>query len=195
MLRPGVLAHALTNACGAPATGGAPAVSPGEAGIRAAEENISSNLEREVVAVRKSWDEYFLDIAFQVAGRSTCPRRRVGAVVVADRRLRGAGYNGSPRRMPHCAEAGCLLVDGHCVRTIHAEINALMESAPAERDGATLYVTDYPCSECAKVIVNSGVKRVVYSRPYAVERDWLKEAPWIEVVRVSHAGDGGKIAE
>lgn len=138
--------------------------------------------------MRKAWDEYFMDIAFRVAERSTCPRRQVGAVVVSDRRLKGAGYNGSPRRMPHCSEAGCLIEGGHCVRTIHAEINALLECGPGERDGATLYVTDYPCSECAKVILNSGVTRVVYARPYDVERDWLREAPWLEVMRLPHDG-------
>lgn len=136
--------------------------------------------------MRKDWDQYFMDIAFQVAGRSTCPRRDVGAVVVKDRRIKGTGYNGAPRKMPHCTEAGCLMVDGHCVRTVHAEINALLECSPEERDGATIYVTDYPCPNCAKTIIQSGVTRVVYARDYAVppELDWLRQVPWLEVMQV-----------
>lgn len=116
------------------------------------------------LSMRKDWDDYFLDIAFQVAERSTCPRRRVGAVIVKDKRIKGTGYNGSASGLPHCLDAGCLMVNNHCIRTIHAEINALLECMPAERQGATIYVTDRPCPECAKCIINCGISRVVFAR-------------------------------
>ena len=131
--------------------------------------------------MRKDWDEYFLDIAFQVAGRSTCNRRAVGALVVKDKRIKGTGYNGAPHGLPHCLDAGCLMAGEHCLRTIHAEINALLECSPEEREGATMYVTDYPCERCALTIVQAGIKRLVYARPYHVDHDWLREAG-IEII-------------
>ncbi len=131
--------------------------------------------------MRKGWDDYFMDIAFQVAERSTCPRRRVGAVIVKDKRIKGTGYNGSPSGLAHCLDEGCLMVNDHCIRTIHAEINALLECLPDERQGATIFVTDRPCPECAKCIINCGIKRVVFARDYPAEYDWFAHTPWIEV--------------
>ncbi|ABZ83482.1 come operon protein 2 [Heliomicrobium modesticaldum Ice1] len=131
--------------------------------------------------MRKDWDSYFIDIAFAVSSRSTCPRRSVGAVIVKDKRIKGTGYNGSPAGLPHCTDAGCCMWNNHCVRTIHAEVNAIMECSPEERKGATIYVTDRPCAECAKVIISSGIRRVVFARDYHTEQDWFKMAPWIEV--------------
>lgn len=125
-----------------------------------------------------------MDIAFQVASRSTCPRSQVGAVVVSDKRIKGTGYNGSPAGLPHCSDAGCLMMDGHCIRTIHAEINALMECSPGERKGATIYVTHRPCPECSKAIINSGIVRVVYAHEYPVSIDWFSLADWIEVEKL-----------
>jgi len=115
---------------------------------------------------RKGWDEYFMDIAMMVSARSTCPRRQVGAVLVRDREIKATGYNGAPRGLPDCLEAGCIIEHGHCVRTVHAEQNVILFSDRADRDGATLYVTDQPCFTCAKMIANSGIARVVYFRPY-----------------------------
>ena len=135
--------------------------------------------------MRKDWDEYFLDIAFQVASRSTCKRREVGAVIVKDRRIKGTGYNGSPAGLPHCIDEGCLMIDGHCVRCIHAEPNALLECTPEERRDATLYCTDRPCPECQKLIITSGIKRVVYGRHYQPHTDWLDLAPEIEVLHIA----------
>lgn len=131
--------------------------------------------------MRKSWDEYFLAIAAEVAERSTCPRRRVGAVLVKDKRIKGTGYNGAPRGLPHCDDVGCLMDNGHCIRTIHAEINALLECTPEERAGATLYCTDYPCDNCAKVIANCGIARVVYARAYNAMGNWLQ---WAQIEAV-----------
>lgn len=132
--------------------------------------------------MRKDWDTYFMDIAFQVAGRSTCPRLSVGAVVVKDKRIKGTGYNGSAAGLDHCTDRGCLVVNNHCIRTIHAEVNALLECTPEERKGATIYVTARPCAECSKLIISTGIKRVVFARDYHLDYDWFQEAPWLEVV-------------
>lgn len=134
--------------------------------------------------MRKSWDEYFIDIAFKVKERSTCPRLGVGAVIVKDNRIKGTGYNGSPSGMAHCDDVGCLMREGHCKRTIHAEVNAILECSPEERKGATIYVTAQPCAECAKIIINSGIKRVVYAQKYEPDYDWFREAPWIKVEHI-----------
>ena len=113
---------------------------------------------------RASWDEYFMDIAEVVARRSTCPRKHVGAVIVRDKTILSTGYNGSGRGLPHCDDAGHMMVDGHCVRTIHAEVNAVVQAAKngTRIDGATIYVTASPCWNCIKTICNVGIKRIVY---------------------------------
>ncbi|MEI6285596.1 MAG: cytidine/deoxycytidylate deaminase family protein [Bacillota bacterium] len=135
--------------------------------------------------MRKSWDEYYLGIAFQVSERSTCSRRAVGAIVVKDRRIKGTGYNGSPSGLPHCLDEGCYMIDGHCLRCIHAEPNALLECAPDERVGATLYCTDRPCPECQKLIITCGIKRIVFSRNYHPHIDWFQYVDDIEVIEMS----------
>ena len=117
---------------------------------------------------RPGWEEYFLGMADLVARRSTCPRRQVGAVLVRDERVIATGYNGSPRDQPHCSEVGCLMVDGHCKRTVHAEMNALLQCAchgVASR-GATLFTTSFPCLDCAKAIVQAGVEELVFRDAY-----------------------------
>jgi dCMP deaminase len=120
---------------------------------------------------RPTWDEYFLDIAFSVAERSTCDRAHVGAVLVRDKRILATGYNGSPAGLPHCDEVGHLIVDGHCVRTLHAEQNAIIQSAlhGISSEGATAYVTHQPCLTCAKMLINAGVRRVVFAGNYPDE--------------------------
>jgi len=109
-----------------------------------------------------------MDIARQVARRSTCPRANVGAVVVKDRRILTTGYNGSPMGLPHCTDVGCLIIDNHCVRTLHAEQNAIIQAAlhGVSVNGGTVYVTHQPCLNCAKVIINAGIVRVVYAGDY-----------------------------
>ena len=133
--------------------------------------------------MREDWDSYFLGIAYQVASRSTCPRRSVGAVVVKDRRIKGTGYNGSVAGLPHCTDEECLIINDHCVRTIHAEVNALLECNPEERRGATIYITDGPCEECSKLIISSGIQRVVFVRDYKLDFNWFSLAPWVEVIQ------------
>ncbi len=117
---------------------------------------------------RPSWDEYFMGIAFQVATRSTCDRAHVGAVIVRERRILTTGYNGSPRGLPHCDDVGHLMVDGHCVRTLHAEQNAIIQAAyhGISVKGGSIYVTHQPCLTCAKMIINAGLVRVVYAGEY-----------------------------
>ena len=137
--------------------------------------------------MREDWDSYFMKLAFRVALRSTCPRRAVGAVIVRDHRIISTGYNGAPSGLPHCTDVGCLLRHGHCVRAIHAEANALLEAPPAGRQGATCYVTDYPCAKCAQLIINSGVRTVKYARAYEVDVNWFDYASWIEVEQMEGA--------
>ncbi len=121
-----------------------------------------------VKAKRPEWDEYFLEIAKVVGRRSTCDRSQVGAVLVKDRFILATGYNGAAKGMPHCDDVGHELVDGHCVRTVHAESNAIIQAARLGKsiDGATLYLTISPCYDCFKMIVNAGIKRVVYNNFY-----------------------------
>jgi dCMP deaminase len=121
---------------------------------------------------RVSWDEYFMNIARTVATRSTCPRKYVGAVIVRDRTILSTGYNGSIRGTPHCSEAGHMMVDGHCVRTIHAEVNAIIQAAKngTAIERASIYVTASPCWNCFKAIANSGLLRIVFGEFYRDER-------------------------
>lgn len=127
--------------------------------------------------VRPSWDEYFLNLVDIIGQRSTCDRGRPGCVIVKDRRILASGYAGSPVGLPHCDEIGhemqkAVNEDGtiteHCIRTIHAEMNAISQAAkfgiPIE--GSTLYVKFTPCYNCAKVVINSGIKRVVSKVKY-----------------------------
>jgi dCMP deaminase len=120
---------------------------------------------------RPSWDDYFMQITFQVAKRSTCPRATVGAVIVRDKRILTTGYNGAPAGLPHCTEVGCLMVNGHCVRTLHAEQNAIIQGAlhGVDVSGSTIYVTHQPCLICAKMIINAGIQRVVHAGNYLDE--------------------------
>jgi dCMP deaminase len=117
---------------------------------------------------RKNWDEYFMEIAKVVASRATCDRKHVGAVLVRDRTILSTGYNGSIRGLPHCDEAGHMMENGHCVATIHAEANAIIQAAKngVGIDGSTIYTTASPCWPCFKLIANSGCKRIVFGEFY-----------------------------
>ena len=119
--------------------------------------------------MRKPWDEYFLDIAAAVAERATCPRRHVGAVLVKDRRILATGYNGSLPGDPHCEDSGCDVVDNHCQRTVHAEINALLQAARfgIAIEGASLYCTLEPCVNCTKALITAGVTEIRFRDLYA----------------------------
>lgn len=117
---------------------------------------------------RITWDKYFMLQAIMLAARSTCTRLHVGAVVVKDGRIIASGYNGSVSGTPHCTEVGDLIVDGHCIRAVHAEQNALMQLAKMgiSADGAQVFVTDFPCVHCTKLLLQAGVTKINYLRNY-----------------------------
>ena len=121
---------------------------------------------------RVSWEEYFMNIAKQIASRSTCDRKHVGAVIVRDRTILSTGYNGSIRGMPHCDEAGHLMENDHCVATIHAEINAVLQAAKngVRIENGEVYITASPCWSCFKMIANAGLKKIYYGEFYRDER-------------------------
>ena len=151
--------------------------------------------------MRKDWDLYFMDIAKEVSSRATCLRKHVGAVIVADKTILSTGYNGSVRGQPHCDDegVGCLMEDGHCVRTVHAEANAIIQAAKngVRIDGATLYTSASPCWPCFKLIANSGVKKIVYGELYRDERiTEFAKAAGIELVGplLTTVKDEGKAA-
>lgn len=112
---------------------------------------------------RPKWDEYFLKLAMLASERSTCPRMHCGCVLVKDRFVLATGYNGSLPHQPHCEDVGCLIVDNHCVRTNHAEINALVQAAVhgISTKGSTAYITNMSCTTCSKAFIAAGIKRVV----------------------------------
>jgi len=137
---------------------------------------------------RVSWDRYFMNLAIQAATRSTCPRKHVGAVIVRDRTVLSTGYNGSLRGAPHCDEVGCLMESGHCVRTVHAEANAIVQAARhgIRIEGAEIYVTASPCFACFKLIVNAGIVAIHYGEFYRDERvlEFARELG----IRMNHLG-------
>ncbi|CAH2715466.1 tRNA-specific adenosine deaminase [Neobacillus rhizosphaerae] len=125
---------------------------------------------------RISWDQYFMAQSHLLALRSTCTRLSVGATIVRDKRIIAGGYNGSIAGGDHCIEKGCYVIDNHCVRTIHAEINALLQCAKfgVPTSEAEVYVTHFPCLQCCKAIIQAGIKKVYYAvdyknHPYAIE--------------------------
>jgi dCMP deaminase len=124
------------------------------------------------MAERASWDEYFMNIATVVSSRSTCPRKLVGAVIVREKTILSTGYNGSIRGMPHCTEVGHMMENGHCVATIHAESNAILQAARngVRIEDGTIYITASPCWSCFKQIANAGIRRIVYGEFYRDDR-------------------------
>jgi len=142
---------------------------------------------------RLSWDRYFIEITKLVAKRSTCLRRSVGAILVKERRILATGYNGAPRGLPHCTEIGCLREKlkipsaerQEICRGIHAEQNAIVQAAyfGISVRGSTLYCTHKPCITCAKLLINAGVKRIVYTVDYPDEfADGILHEAGIEMV-------------
>ena len=121
---------------------------------------------------RVSWETYFMNIAVEVATRSTCDRKHVGAVIVKDKTILSTGYNGSIKGLPHCDEAGHEMVAGHCVRTTHAEANAIVQGAKngVKINHAEIYITASPCYNCFKLIANAGIKSIYFLEFYREER-------------------------
>lgn len=125
---------------------------------------------------RISWDQYFMAQSHLLALRSTCTRLTVGATIVRDNRIIAGGYNGSIAGGTHCIDEGCYVIDHHCVRTIHAEMNAILQCAKfgVPTANSEIYVTHFPCLQCSKSIIQAGIKAVYYAEdyknhPYAVE--------------------------
>jgi dCMP deaminase len=118
--------------------------------------------------MRMSFDEYFLRMALLASERATCQRLKVGAVIVKNKNVLATGYNGSASGEVHCIDEGCLMRDGHCIRTIHAEQNALLQCAKhgVNVNGASIYVTHFPCLHCTKSLVTVGIREIVYLNDY-----------------------------
>ena len=137
---------------------------------------------------RADWHTYFMNIARQVATRSTCDRKHVGAVIVRAKTILSTGYNGSIRGLAHCDEVGHLMEEGHCVRTVHAEANAIAQAARngVAIEGAEIYITASPCWGCFRLLANSGIRRICYGEFYrdAKIHDFAEEAG-IELVDLS----------
>ena len=137
---------------------------------------------------RPSWEEYFLELTQVVAKRSTCLRRKVGALIVQDKRVLATGYNGAPTDLPHCSEAGCIREEKEVpsgqrhelCRGLHAEQNAIIQAAlhGTSIEGATLYCTHQPCILCTKMIINAGIDRIIFkgSYPDQLAQEMLEEA-------------------
>ncbi|MBW1727158.1 MAG: cytidine/deoxycytidylate deaminase family protein [Deltaproteobacteria bacterium] len=147
---------------------------------------------------RPSWQTYFMDITFLVAKRSTCIRRAVGAIIVKDKRILSTGYNGAPTGIKHCSEIGCLreklnVPSGEkheLCRGIHAEQNAIIQAAyhGVSIKDSNLFCTNMPCSICAKMIINAGIKKIYYHSGYA---DAMSEAMFTEAgVKLIQFDDG-----
>ena len=117
---------------------------------------------------RPSWDEYFMYNAVLISTRSTCPRLSVGAIIVKNNQIISTGYNGSVGGEVHCDDTECLVEDGHCIRTIHAEINSILQCARTgvSLKDATIYVTHYPCVNCMKAILQAGISKIYYLHDY-----------------------------
>jgi len=151
---------------------------------------------------RPSWDEYFIGIAHLVSERSSCMRRKVGAVLIKDKRILATGYNGAPSGIRHCDETGCIRAQMNIpsgqrhelCRGLHAEQNAFLQAAlhGVSVKESTLYITVTPCAICAKMIINAGVREIVIEGDYPDEMamEFLKEAN-VKVRRVSRGTEGG----
>ncbi len=143
---------------------------------------------------RPSWDTYFIDITKLVSTRSTCLRRKVGAILVKDKRILATGYNGAPMGLKHCLELGCLREQRNIpsgerhelCRGLHAEQNVLLQAAyhGISIKGATLYCTNYPCVICTKMLINAGIKKIIYLEGYPDELSTIMlEESSIEVIK------------
>jgi dCMP deaminase len=140
------------------------------------------------IDTRPGWDNYFMDIAFMVSSRSTCLRRKVGAVIVKDKRILATGYNGAPSGIVHCSQSGCLreqmkIPSGQrheLCRGLHAEMNAIIQASMhgVPIQGSVLYSTNHPCVICAKMLINAGIRELIILGDYPDElsRSFLKEA-------------------
>ena len=138
---------------------------------------------------RISWDEYFMRITEIVAKRSTCNKIEVGCIIVKNRLILSTGYNGAPKGMPHCIDVGCLIYNNHCIRSLHAEVNAIIQCASSNMStkGSYVYVTHLPCWQCSLMLINAEVEKIFYANDYVDDRgnqlELLKKAN-IKVIKI-----------
>ncbi len=140
------------------------------------------------MVVRPSWEQYFMDIAELVSSRSTCVRRQIGAVLIRDKQIISTGYNGAPKGIGHCGDQGCLRTElgipsgerHEICRGVHAEQNAIIQAAlhGINTEGTSLFCTHQPCTLCAKLIINAGVRKVLFQGDYpdTLAKELLLEA-------------------
>ena len=135
---------------------------------------------------RVQWNEYFMQIALQVSTRSTCDRKHVGAVIVRDRTILSTGYNGSIRGLAHCNDKGHMMDNSHCVRTVHAEANAIAQAAKhgINVNNSTIYITASPCWTCFKLLANSGINEIIFGEFYQDDR--IFEAARLAGIKLHH---------
>lgn len=137
---------------------------------------------------RPDWDNFWFTLAIIYSTRGTCDRLRVACLIVKNKRLAGAGFNGSPHGQPHCDDVGHLMIEGHCERTLHSEENAILNTAREDLRDATAYVTATPCYRCTRMLINSGVKKIYYMSVYQNSRGFdqieeLAKTSGVELVR------------
>ena len=154
------------------------------------------NVKEGIMDIRPSWDDYFIRIAEDVASRSTCIRRKVGAVIVKDKRILTTGYNGAPKGVPHCTEETCIrnkynIPSGErheLCRGLHAEQNAIIQAAchGVSIDGAVIYVTNQPCIICTKMLINCGIRTFYFKNPYndTLAKEMMEQAD-VTVIGIS----------
>jgi len=135
---------------------------------------------------RIKWNEYFMQIALQVSTRSTCNRKHVGAVIVRDRTILSTGYNGSIRGLAHCNDQGHMMENSHCVRTVHAEANAIAQAAKhgVNVNNSSIYITASPCWTCFKLLANSGINEIIFGEFYQDDR--IFEAAKLAGIKLMH---------
>lgn len=150
-------------------------------------------MDKKIKNDRPSWDEYFLQISDLVSTRATCQRLKVGAILVKNKKIISTGYCGAPKKTPDCFDDGCLMRDNHCVRTIHAEVNAVVQAAyhGISTQGTTLYSNWLPCYDCAKVLINAGVEKIFYRREYRPDSETRK---LLRTAKISISKIDGKTA-
>jgi dCMP deaminase len=127
-----------------------------------------------------------MDLAGQVATRATCDRAHIGAVIVRERTILSTGYNGSPKGLPHCDDVGHMMEDGHCVRTTHAEANAIIQAAKSGTSigDSEIYITASPCWPCFKLIVNAGINKIVYGEAYRLDNRVVEAARGLDIILI-----------
>ncbi len=158
-----------------------------EAKLQAENEKAEEAGRQLIARSRRDWHSYFMHIAREVATRSTCDRKFVGAIIVRDKNILSTGYNGSIRSQPHCDDVGHQMENNHCVRTVHAEANAIIQAARhgVNIDKADIYTTASPCWECFKLIANAGIQRVFYGEFYREEKSFqVARELGIELIRI-----------